>query len=152
MRLSILSRHTCVAVAPRSRVDASGASPLARSGRLLVECMVAMLLLALSSLSLSTAVVAASTIGDDAMQLAIGQRAQGNAAGLLLLAPCDSASAALSVTRWITPRQRLAEFPHATGSLHLKRVEVQWRPSPLSLGVAASWSRRLGISTAARCR
>lgn len=154
MRLSRPSRCLRNVVGPRACANAYAAPPSARHGRLLVECMVAMLLLALSSLSLSTAVVATSTMGDDALQLAIGQRAQGNAAGLLLMAPCDSVSAntALSTTHWITPRQRLTTFPRPSGSLRHERIEVQWRPSPLAVGVAAPWSRRLEVSAAVRCR
>lgn len=119
-----------------------------RYGRLLVECMVAVLLIALSAVSLTTAVVATSSLGDDARQLAIGQREQGNAAGRVMLAPCDSTSSDATSTRWLNARHRADVIRAAAGPLRRVTVSVAWRASAL----ASPWSRDLQVSSAAICR
>ncbi len=127
---------------------ASPAPPAARHGRLLVECMVAMLLLGITALSLTTASVAMASLGDDALQLAIGQREQGSAASRVLMDPCNSAAAVGASTRWLSTRHRVDETRSAIGPLHRTRIDAQWNASAL----ANTWSRRLHVSTAAGCR
>jgi hypothetical protein len=119
-----------------------------RRGQLLVECLMSMLLVSITSLILVSTSASFATLGDDAMQIARAQRAQGNAAGRALLAPCDSALASVTVTRWPSARLRLDETLDVVGALHRSRTDARWTPSAL----AATAGRVLQVSSAARCR
>ncbi len=119
-----------------------------RRGQLLVECLLALVLVAVASLLLAGTSVSIATLGDDALQLARAQREQGNAVGRTLLAPCDSATGAVASTRWPTSRLRVDEALTTAGTLHRSRVDVGWTASALATDAA----RELHVSSAGRCR
>ncbi|WP_310570253.1 hypothetical protein [Gemmatimonas sp.] len=119
-----------------------------RRGHLLIECLMALVLVAIASLVLATTSVSMATLGDDALQLARAQREQANAAGRALLAPCDTAAGGVAITRWPTARLRVDEALTSDGALHRSRVNVRWIASAL----ATDASRELRVSSAARCR
>ena len=119
-----------------------------RPGRLLVECLVAVVLLSAASLSLAAAAGGMASLGDDALQLALGQREQTRVAERTLAAACDSAGPDAATVRWLTARHRATASSVTTGLLHRTAVEVEWTPSALAVPAA----RRLRVSSAARCR
>jgi hypothetical protein len=108
----------------------------------------ALVLVAIASLVLATTSVSMATLGDDALQIARGQREQGNVAGRALLAPCDTANASIAATRWPTTRLRVDEALSGVGTLHRSRADVRWTGSAFA-SVAA---RALHLSSAGRCR
>ena len=119
-----------------------------RHGQLLVECLVALVLVAFASMVLAATSASMATLGDDAMQIARAQREQGNVAGRALLAPCDTASASVAATRWPTTLLRVDEALSGTGALHRGRADVRWTGSALATAAA----RELHVSSAGRCR
>lgn len=119
-----------------------------RHGQLLVECLVALVLVAFASMALAATSVSMATLGDDALQIARAQREQGNVAGRALLAPCDTASASVAATRWPTTLLRVDEALSGTGALHRGRADVRWTGSALATAAA----RELHVSSAGRCR
>lgn len=119
-----------------------------RRGYLLVECLIALVLVAVASLVLAATSFTMATLGDDALQLARAQREQGNAAGRALLAPCDTVTLLSAITRWPTSRLRVDEALAAAGALHRSQVDVRWTASAL----ATNAGRTLTVSSAGRCR
>lgn len=119
-----------------------------RRGYLLVECLMALVLVAVASLVFAATSASMATLGDDALQVARAQREQSNAAGRALLAPCDTATLGVTITRWPTSRLRVDEALTATGALHRSRIDVRWIESAL----AAQATRVLHVSSAGRCR
>jgi hypothetical protein len=115
---------------------------------LLIECLVSLMLVSVTSLMLVSTSMSMATLGGDATQIARAQRAQGDAAGRALLAPCDTARVGGSVTRWPSPRLRLDETLEVGRALHRSRSEAHWTPS----AIASDAGRVLRVSSAARCR
>jgi len=119
-----------------------------RRGQLLVECLIALVLVAVASLVVAATSASMATLGDDGLQIARAQREMGNVAGRALLAPCDSAGASVATTRWPTTRLRVDEALSGVGTLHRGRADVRWTGSAFAT-VAA---RELHVSSAGRCR
>ena len=119
-----------------------------RRGQLLLECLIALVLVAVAGLAFAAASVSAITLGDDALQLARAQREQGNDAGLALLAPCDTGARHVATTRWPTPRLRVDVALTGSAPLVRSRVEVRWTASSLAFASV----RELHVSSAGRCR
>jgi hypothetical protein len=113
-----------------------------------VECLVAVVLLAMASLALSAGAVGLASMGDDALQLALAQQEQTRVAERAFVAACDSAAPDAPTVRWLNGRHRVAEAGGRTGLLRHTLVEMTWVPSALAMPAA----RRLRVSTAARCR
>ena len=132
---------------PSCPLDPPRARPR-RPGRLLVECLVAVVLLAMASLSLAAGAVGMASMGDDALQLATAQREQTRVAERALAGSCDGADPGAVTVRWLTRRHRVTEESTRSGLLRRTLVETTWTPSAL----AAPAARRLRVSTAARCR
>lgn len=115
-----------------------------RAGRALVECMVAMLMLAISALALSTAARAAASLADDALLMARAQSLAASAADRALVAPCDSTSTSSFLH---APRIEIALADRSTSSLRIRTVNARLQPSPF----AQRDSQRLALSTGRVC-
>ncbi len=108
----------------------------------------ALVLVAVASLVLAATSVSVATLGDDALQLARAQRDQANAAGRVLLAPCDTATGDVATTRWSTSRLRIDAVLTTASLLHRARVDAHWTASALATEAA----RTLHASSAGRCQ
>lgn len=115
-----------------------------RAGRALVECMVAMLMLAIGALALSTAAQAAASLADDAMLVARAQSIAASAADRMLVAPCDSTSGASFIH---APRIEIALADRSTSSLRIRTINARLQPSPF----AKRDTQRLALSTGRVC-
>ena len=106
--------------------------------------MVAMMLLAVGALALTTAAQAAATLADDATLVARTQSIAASAADRALVAPCDS----ISVTTFVrAPRIEVALADRSTSSLRIRTISARLQPSPF----AQRDSQHLALSVGRVC-
>ena len=115
----------------------------ARRGRLLVECAVGLLLLAVGAIAVATATRSVALLADDAVLVARARAQAVTAAESLLALPCAASSA-------VTDRDRvqLAVTGTRSASLHTTLARATPRATPL----AARTIGALTLSAAGRCQ
>lgn len=118
--------------------------PSPRHGRLLIECLIALVLLAVSGLTLTASTRAIASLADDAILVAHAQSISTSRAEHTLAQPCDSA--ALTNTLF-APRIATATTDTRLGALNSRFVDATLAPPPLSIRD----TQHLALSTARSC-
>ncbi len=119
-------------------------SRLSRPGRLLVECLIALVLLAVSGLTLTASTRAIASLADDAILVAHAQSIATSRAEHTLAQPCDST--ALTNTLF-SPRISTSATDARLGPLNSRFVDAALAPAPLSIRD----TQHLSLSTARSC-
>ena len=129
---------------PTPRSHNSHNSRQLRPGRLLIECLIALVLLAVSGLTLTASTRAIASLADDAILVAHAQFIATSRAELTLAQPCDST--ALTNTLF-SPRISTSATDARLGALNSRVVDAALAPPPLS----TRDTQHLALSTARSC-
>jgi len=115
-----------------------------RHGRLLIECLIALVLLAVSGLTLTASTRAIASLADDAILVAHAQFIATSRAEQSLAQPCNSAPL---INTLHAPRIATAATDAKIGALNSRFVDAALAPPPLSIRD----TQHLALSTARSC-
>ena len=115
-----------------------------RHGRLLIECLIALVLLAVSTLTLTASTRAIASLADDAILVAHAQFITASRAENTLAQPCDSAPL---INTLLAPRITTSATDARLGALNSRLVDATLAPPPLSIRD----TQHLSLSTARSC-
>ena len=115
-----------------------------RHGRLLVECLLALVLLAVAGLTVTASTRAIASLADDAILVAHAQFIVTSRAELSLSQPCSSAPL---INTLLAPRISTSATDARLDALNSRFVDAALAPPPLSLRD----TQHLSLSTAKSC-